>query len=123
MHLAIDVGQGRRLRLRWRTHYGRKVIAVDLLRSVLLNKLQDATDYGAGGVLAGHREHALAVNFGLNVGFAQDRVDVLFEEVGLAFFDDEDGTLTDTEAFDFVVDERVGDVENVERNFGVAEGV
>ena len=63
------------------------------------------------------------MNFGLDIGLAQDGIEILLDEIGLAFFDDQDGALADAEAFDFVVDQRIGDVENVERDFAVAESV
>ena len=46
----------------------------------------------------------------------QDRGDRLFDELGLAFLDDENGALADAEVSDFVIDQRIGDVHDVERD-------
>ena len=57
------------------------------------------------------------------VGFAQDGVEVLLDEIGLAFLDHQHGALARAEPPDLVVDQRIGDVQNVERNLAVAERV
>ena len=49
-------------------------------------------------VFAGHRQHVLAVQPGLQVGLAQDLADRLLDEVGRALLDDEHGLLAGAEA-------------------------
>ena len=80
-----------------------KMLAVDQLRRVHLDEFQHALGDGRGGVFAGHRQHVFAVNFRLDVGLAQNRVDILLDEVGLAFFDHEHRALANAEVFDFFV--------------------
>src|SRR5205807_10555498 len=43
----------------------------------------------AAGIFAGHRQHALSLDAGCDVGAAQDRVHRLLDEFRLALFDDE----------------------------------
>ena len=61
------------------------------------------------------------MDFCLNVGLAQDRIDILLDEIGLAFFDDKYRALAKAEVFDFFFDQRVGDIQDVVRDFAVAE--
>ena len=51
----------------------------------------------------------------------QDRGDVLFEILGLAFLDDEDRFLVGTETRNLAVEQRIGNVKAIDRNVGVAE--
>ncbi len=60
---------------------------------------------------------------GLHVGAAQDGVDRLLDEVGLAFLDHQHGALAGAEAHELLVDQRIGDVEHVERDAAGAEDV
>jgi len=59
----------------------------------------------------------------LRIGTPQNGVERLLDEFGLALLDHQNGTLAGTEAQDFGIDQRVGDVEDVERNLAVAERV
>ena len=77
----------------------------------------------AAGIFAGHRQHALALDAGLDVGAAQDGVDGLLDEFRLAFLDHQDRLLAGAEAHELGIDQRIGDVEHVERNAAVAEHV
>ena len=85
--------------------------------------LADALQHHPAGVLAGHRQHVLAVQPGLDVRAAQDGVQLLLDEIGLAFLDDQHRALAGAEAHHLGVHDRVGDVEHVQRDAGVAVGV
>ncbi len=104
-----------------RARNGRKILAVDQLRRVRLDKFQDAFCDGGCGVFARHGQDVFAVNFCLDIGFAQDGIDILLDEIGLAFFDDKYRALAQAEVFDFFFDQRIGDIEDVVRNLAVAE--
>ena len=121
MNLTIDVYHRQQWRRRG-SHDRRQTLAVDQMDGVLLDKLQDSPNNRRGGVLTGHREHAFAVHFGLHVGFAQNRIHVLLDEVGLPFFDYQYTALANTEAFDLVIDQRIGNVQNVQGDFAVTKG-
>ena len=77
----------------------------------------------AAGILARHRQHALALDAGLDVRAPQDRVDGLLDEFRLAFLDDQDRLLARAEPHELGVDQRIGDVEHVERDAALAEHV
>ena len=70
----------------------------------------------SGGVFAGHRQHVLAGKRGVDVGAPQDRVDRLLDEIRLAFLDHQHRALADAERDQFVVDQRIGDVQDMERH-------
>ena len=101
----------------------RQMLAVDAARRVALDELQDALDDHGGGVLAGHGQQVLAVDCCVDAGLAQDGVEVLLDEIGLAFFDQQHGALAGAESQDLVVHQRVGHVQDVERHLAVAERV
>ena len=65
----------------------------------------------------------LAEDLGLKIGVAQDHVEGLLDEFGLAFLDDHDSALAGAEADDFIIDQRIGDVENIQRHLGVADRI
>ena len=50
---------------------------------------------------------------GLQVGLAQKGVDALLNEVGLAFFDQQDAALAGAKALELVVNQRVGQVQHI----------
>ncbi len=52
----------------------------------------------------------------IDVAALQDRVDRLLDEVRLALLDDEDVALANTEGGDLVVDERIGNVQHMDRH-------
>ena len=120
MNFVVDDFYGLRL-FGCRARNRRKILAVDQLRRVHFDKFQHAFGDGCGGVFACHGQDVFAVNFRLDVGFAQNRIDILLDEIGLAFFDDKYRALAQAEVFDFFFDQRVGDVQNVVRDFAVAE--
>jgi hypothetical protein len=47
----------------------------------------------------------------------------LLDEVGLAFFDQQDAALAQAKALELVVDQRIGDVEDVQRHLRLAKGI
>ena len=63
------------------------------------------------------------MNFGLNVGLAQYRVDVLFDEIGLALLNQQDAALTGAKALELVIYQRIGDVEHIQWHFRLAESI
>ena len=69
-----------------------------------------------GGVLARHRQHVLAVDLGVDVALAQDRVDRLLDVVGRALLDDQHGALALAEVGDLVGHQRMGDVQHQRRD-------
>ena len=93
------------------------------VRPIGRDELAQARLHHAAGIFAGHRQHALAVDPGLDVGAPQDGVDGLLDEFRLALLDDQDRLLAGAEADELVVDQRIGDVEHVERNAAVAEHI
>ena len=82
---GITFGARDRLRLR-----------LDL--AVALEKRARSLQHLGAGVFAGRREHVLAVQRRLHVGLAQDRRQVLLDEVGLAFLDQQHGALAGAKA-------------------------
>ena len=64
----------------------------------------EAVAHDGAGVLAGHRQHVLAVHFRLQVGPAQDGVDRLLDELRLPLLDDQDRLLAGAEAHELGVD-------------------
>ena len=77
----------------------------------------------AAGIFASHRQHALSLDASCDVGAAQDRVHRLLDEFRLALFDDENRFLIRAEADELGLDQRVGDIEHVERHAAFAEHV
>ena len=73
------------------------------------------------GVFAGLGQRALAVNARLDVGAAQLGIDRLLDIVGQAFLDDQHVALADAEGFQLVGDQRIGEVEAIDRDARVAE--
>ena len=113
-----DCKTGRSL-LRRRGQYA----ALEQFRRIHFNKAGDALEHYAAGVFTSHRQHVLAVKACLHIGLAQYRVDVLLYEVWLPFFDQQNAALADAKAFELVVNQRVGDVEHIQRHLRLAEGV
>ena len=87
------------------------------------DKFPQALLHHAAGIFARHRQHALALDAGLNVRAPQDRIDGLLNEFRLTLFDDEDRLLAGAEAGELGIDQRIGDIENVERDAAFAEHV
>ena len=121
MHVAIYVLEGHGMG--HRPHNSGQLLAVNQLRKVSFHKFQDAPDDSCRSVFARHGEHSFTAHCGLEVSLPQDRVQVLLDKIGLPLFDNQHSPLTDTEALDFVVDQRIGDVEDVKRDFGIAKCV
>ena len=61
------------------------------------------------------------MNAGLQIGFAQDGMNVLFNEVGLPFFHNEEPALSAAEGFEFIVNQRISDIQNIKRNLGLTK--
>ena len=93
------------------------------LRRVLPDERPDAFQQDSASVFAAHGQHVFAVHPNVQVGLVQDAVDVLLDEVGLAFFHHQQAALARAKAFEFFVDQRVGDVQHIQRNVGLAEVV
>ncbi len=74
-------------------------------------------------IFAGHRQHALSLDAGRNVGAAQNRIHRLLDEFRLALLDDQNRFFPRAEADEFGVDQRIGDVEHVERDAAIAEHI
>ena len=83
----------------------------------------EAVEQHVGGVFAGLRQHALAVDAGLDVGAAQLGVDRLLDVVGIAFLDHQHGALAGAELAHLLRHQRIGDVEAVDRDARIAEHV
>src|SRR5438105_684066 len=99
------------------------MLARDQRWSILLDKTQNAFGHDRSGVLARHGQHIFAVDFGLNTGSAQDGVQVLLDEIGLALLDYHHAALIGAEALYLIFDQRISNVQNVERNPAVAKSV
>ena len=63
------------------------------------------------------------MNLGVQTCFVQDAVDVLLNEIGLPFFHHQQAALSFAKALEFIVHQRVGDVQHIQRNVGLAEVV
>ena len=100
-----------------------QVDAVQQLRGHLADERVDALGDGTGGVLAGHGQQVLAMQHRGGVVATKNRLDVLLDEVRLSFLDEQHSLLVGAELHDFVVDDGVGDVHDVERDLGVAVDV
>ena len=79
-------------------------------------------DHGAG-IFARHRQRPLADDARLYVCLAKKQARRLFDELGLAFFDDQNGLFALREAGEFVRHERISHVQDVQRNLGFPEHV
>src|SRR5262249_49600299 len=85
------------------------------------DQFPDALLQDGAGIFARHRQHALSLDAGRNVGAAQNRIHRLLDEFRLALLDDQNRFFGRAEAHELGVDQRIGDVEHVERNAAVAE--
>ena len=98
------------------------------VRPVAFEKAHHPRLDDAAGIFAGQRQHALAFQAslfqtGLRARAGEDRVQALLDEFGLAFLDREHGALAFAKAQDLAFDQRIGDVENVDRHLGFAERI
>jgi hypothetical protein len=91
-------------------------------RVALQERLGAALEHLAG-VFARARQHLLTDDPGLELRLMQDHVEVLFDVLRLALLHDQHRGLAAAEAHDLRVDERIGDIEHVERQLRVAGGV
>ena len=73
-----------------------------------------------GGVFTGDGKQIFAVQNYWVLGAAQDGVDVLFNVVRLPLFNEQNSILSFTETQDFLINDRVGNVQYVERDLAVA---
>ena len=62
----------------------------------------------------------LPTSFVAAAGLVEHRAEGLLDIVGLAFLDDQHRVLVVAEVDELVVDQRIGDVEHIERHFGLA---
>ena len=65
----------------------------------------NAGDHRGRRILAGHREDILAVDLCGDIGFPEDGVQVLLDEIGLAFFDHQNRPLGGAEPLDLRIDQ------------------
>src|SRR5215471_7820593 len=91
--------------------------------AISTNKFGQAVAYDGADIFAGHRQHSLALDTRIDIGAPQDGVDGLLDELRLAFLDHENGAFALRKADDLGVDEWIGDVEDVQRDAGIAEGI
>ncbi len=88
------------------------------------DELRHTAQYHFAGVFAGHRQHVLAVDpRAVDVGATQCGQHRVFDEIGLAFFHHQHRTLACAERGDLLGDQRIGDVQAIDRDFRYAEGV
>jgi hypothetical protein len=66
-------------------------------------------------VFAGHRQHVFAVQFRVEIGFAQDLTDGLLEVIGRTFLDHQHGPLACAKAGDLLGHQRMHHVEHQRR--------
>ena len=85
-----------------------------------LEKSLDALGDDRRRIFARHRQHVLAADLGLDIAPAQNGVQRLLDEFRLAFLDHEDRLLVGREGGDLVVDQRISDVEHVDRHGSLA---
>ena len=90
---------------------------------MLLHEGPDAFLEHRAGVFAGHGQRALAQHPGVEVGAAQKLVRGLFDMLGLAFLDDQQGALPGGKAHEFLFHQRVGRVQHVQGQPRDAEAV
>src|SRR6218665_143207 len=78
---------------------------------------------GRHGVVAAPGQQILAVHRSVQAAPPQQGVEVLLQVVGLAFLDHQHGPLATAEPVHLVLDQRVGDVQDVQRHAAGAEQV
>ncbi len=100
----------------------RRLVAKQLA-SVGREKLAQARRQHRRGVFAAHRQHVLAGDLRLDVAAAQDGVEIALDIVRRALLDHQHGFLAAAEFDEFVLDQRIGDVEHIERDGAAAVGV
>ena len=96
---------------------------VGVRQADLVDPLRDAVLHHVRGVLAGHRQRALAVHLRLDVGLAQDDVDVVLDIGRVALLHDQDVLLAGAESGNLFRHQRVGDIHAIDRHPGVAVDV
>ena len=84
-------------------------------------EIRQPAQHDLAGVFAGFRQRALAVDAGLDVGTAQLGVDRLLDVIRESLFDDQHVFLADAERLQFVGDQRIDEIEAVDRDAGIAE--
>ena len=90
---------------------------------VALQKLRQTTRHHLGRVLAGRRQHVLAVQRRLDVAAAQQSGQLLLDVLGLPFFHHQHGAFADAKVFQLDWHQRVGDVEHQQRNIRLAKRI
>src|SRR6266436_2481586 len=121
MHLAVYVLKIYRLK-RW-AHHGGQVLVINEMVSILFNEFQNASNNRRRRIFSRHGQHAFATNRGRNVGLAQNCVQVLLDKIRLSFFDDKYSSLSAAKTLYLLIDQRIRDVQNIKRDFRIAEGI
>ena len=83
-------------------------------------KARDAVEHDLAGIFAGHRQKPLPTSLVVPPALWSIAPKACSMIVGLAFLDDEHRVLVFAEVEELVVDQRIGDVQDIERHFGVA---
>ena len=104
----------------WPVLLGARTSLGQELRRAGAQETADAVEHHLAGVFAGHRQIFLADEARAAIGLVQHRGESLLDVVGLALLDDEHRVLALAEVEELVVDQRIDDVEDVERHVGLA---
>ena len=91
-------------------------IGIDAGRTRLRQERRKPAQQDFGRVVAAARQAALAEHARLDVGAAQDDIDLLLDIVGRAFLDHQHGALAGAKLLHFLRHQRIGDVEHIDRN-------
>src|SRR6185295_3664322 len=106
VYLPVDHLQGCGGRGTW-PHSCWQPLTIHLCRRITLDKFQYPAKNCGGRVLAGHREHVLAVDFSLQIPFAKNSVKILLQEIGLALLDHQYSALIGAKLSDFFVNQGI----------------
>ncbi len=88
-----------------------------------IEKVRNGFHHRHDGVFARLGKELLAADTNPEIGLVQDGVEIVFEVLRLAFFDNQQRALAAAELDDFLIDERIGDVQHVEWNPDAVERV
>ena len=83
---------------------------------MVAQETRQSVEHHLAGIFAGHRQEILAVKPRRRIGLVQHGAEGLFEMVGLAFLDDQHRLLVLAEGEELIIDQRIGDVEDIERH-------
>ena len=117
---VAGIGHGRRLvREKFFRALGNR-IGIDAGWTRLGEERGDAAQQRLGIVITGARQTAFAENARRYVDATQDHIDLLLDIFGRALLDHQHGALADAEVLHFLGNERIGDVEHIDRNAAAA---